>query len=253
MLVDATDLTSWAKRRDAQGMLPQIIRRLVHATVERVVRSGFRAGEGVQMPGWDGVVVVEEGNAFVPDATSAWELGTSTDVKGKADGDYEKRTAEPGNVDTAKSAFIFVTPKGWRDKESWVACHQAEGKWREVRAYDGDDLEEWLELAPAVHIWLSMQLGKYPEGTQDLGSFWEDWASVTQPAISPDLVLAGRTNVVEEIHAWLASEMGSLAIKAESRDEALATPTHLYDSFEGVEAKRESPVCPQYPGSSLRR
>jgi hypothetical protein len=33
-----------------------------------------------------------------------------------------------------------------------VASKEAEGFCREVRAYDADDLEEWLELAPGVHM-----------------------------------------------------------------------------------------------------
>src|SRR4051812_45747337 len=128
-LADGTDLASWANRLDAQAQLPQLLRRLVLATVGRPLGVSFRAGEGVQLGGWDGVVSVEEGNAFVPAGVSGWEMGTNRDVKAKADGDYEKRTADPGELDASRSAFMFVTPRRWSNKESWVAARASEGVW----------------------------------------------------------------------------------------------------------------------------
>src|SRR5215212_7185818 len=110
-LIDSTDLTLWANRRDAQEMLPRVLRQLVHATVARVERIGFPADEGVQLGGWDGIVRVETGNAYVPDGDSAWELGSNRDVKGKADGDYRKRSLNPLGVEPAETTFIFVTPR----------------------------------------------------------------------------------------------------------------------------------------------
>lgn len=222
ILVDGTDLVSWANRRDAQGLLPQLLRRLVHATVDQVVHVGFPAGEGVQLAGWDGIVVVEHGNAFVPDGASVWELGTNKDVKGKADTDYEKRREKPRGIDPGQSTFIFVTPRRWARKGEWIAARQAEGLWREVRAYDADDLETWLELAPAVHIWLSVLLGKHPEDAVDLGSFWADWSETTRPPTTPELVLSGRGEVVERVHKWVGDPAAPLALQAESQTEALA-------------------------------
>src|SRR4051794_416187 len=110
-LADATDLASWANRLDAQAQLPRLLRRLVLATVERTIGVSFRAGEGVQLGGWDGLVSIEAGNAFVPDGVSSWELGTNRDVKGKADEDYDKRSGDPGDLDPSRSAFVFVTPR----------------------------------------------------------------------------------------------------------------------------------------------
>src|SRR5205814_324317 len=95
-LVNATDLEAWADRRDAQSLLPMLVRRLILATTARVTKIGFRSGEGVQLPGWDGTVAAEAGNAFVPTGTSAWELGTNQNVRSKAIEDYAKRTKNPG-------------------------------------------------------------------------------------------------------------------------------------------------------------
>ncbi len=222
MLVDGTDLMLWANRRDAQGMLPRVLRRLVHATTKQIVRIGFPAGDAVQLGGWDGVVVVQEGNAYVPGGTSVWEVSTRGDVKAKADEDYAKRCKDPLGVETTDATFVSLTARRWGGKTQWVASRQSEGIWREVRAYDADDLEAWLGLAPAVHIWLSILLGKQPEGAMDLASFWADWSETTHPAVTPEFLLSGRAEVAREVQTWLRDPMGAIALQAESREEALA-------------------------------
>lgn len=222
LLVNATDLDLWANRLDCQGLTPQLIRRLVHASVRRVLRMSFRSGEGVHIGGWDGILTVDEGNAFVPDGTSVWEVSTCQDVKSKADEDYDKRTKDPQGVDARESTFVFVTPRRWGGKDAWVAARQTQGVWRKVLAYDADDLEAWLEIAPAVHVWLSILLGRQPEGADDLESFWEDWSKMTQPAVTPEFVLSGRAEVVQRVNAWLREPSVPLALQAESRDEAVA-------------------------------
>ena len=64
---NATDIDQWAERREAQATLPRVIRRLILASVKRIERLHFRSDEGVQFPGWDGIVQVPNGNAYVPD------------------------------------------------------------------------------------------------------------------------------------------------------------------------------------------
>lgn len=221
-LIDATDLNQWANRRDAQGFIPKLLRRLVRATVRRIERIGFPAEEAVQLGGWDGTLKVEEGNEFVPAGQSVWEFGTNRGVKGKADKDYGKRKADPLGLKPEETTYIFVTPRRWGGKGDWVSERQSEGVWREVRAYDADDLEEWLELAPGVHIWLSTLLGKRPEGVGDLSDFWLDWSEATAPSFSPELMISGRTKQADRLRAWLCELPSSITVQAEAREDALA-------------------------------
>lgn len=221
-LIDATDLNAWSNRREAQSLLPRVVRRLVHATSERVKRVGFPADEGVQLGGYDGIVRVGESNAFVPEGASVWELGTNRGVKAKADEDYKKRCDDPLGLDPSETTFVFVTPRRWGGKDDWVAAKEAEGFWREVRAYNADDLEEWLELAPGVHVWLSSRLGKQPEGARDLAGFWAAWSGVTNPPMSPDLVVLGRDSEADQLLEWVRGGPSALTCRAESREEALA-------------------------------
>jgi addiction module HigA family antidote len=221
-LVDATDLVGWADRREAQGQLPRVVRDLVLATVGRAERVVFSADEGVQLPGWDGIVEASQGNAFVPDGLSAWEVGTDKDVRRKANRDYAKRTKNPLGLDPSETTFVFVTPRYWSKKREWAAEKQAEGVWREVRVYDAEDLETWLEFAPGVHVRLSTLTGKHPEGADALRTFWEGWAGVTEVPMSAELVISGRNEEAERVLQWLRGRPSSLALRAESKEEAIA-------------------------------
>ena len=221
-LIDASDINQWANRNTAAFALPQLLRRLVVTTIEKVNFISFAAGDGALLGGWDGRLDVDEGNAFVPDGKSVWELGRNKDVKGKADDDYDKRKANSLGYVPAETTFIFVTPRRWGGKDSWVTDRNAEGFWKEVRAYDADDLETWLESSPNTHIWLSILLGKHPESAVDITHYWEEWSGVTNPQLSPDLVISGRNEVTKQIYEWLQSPASTLTLKADSKDEAIA-------------------------------
>ena len=222
VLVSATDIEWWANRRDAQEVLPQLIRRLIYATVPRIVQLEFRGDEGIQLGGWDGILKVELGHAFVPCGVSVWELSSEKAIKGKADDEYKKRTANPLGITPSEASFVFVTTRRWAKKSQWAMDRQREGVWRDVRAFDADDLETWLEMAPAVHVWFSMHLGKRPHGATDAETYWRDWAGATRPAMSPDLVLAGRQTVLDHIHRWIEDPAQTLTLKAETQAEAIA-------------------------------
>ena len=101
--------------------------------------------------------------------------------------------------------YVTVTLRGWQGKETWEAERRAEGFWKNVVAYDADDLEQWLELAPAVHLWLAGQLESRPDGCSDLETSWADWAAKTDPPTPPALLLAGRQDVAQTILEWVKS------------------------------------------------
>ena len=64
--IDSTDLSRWAERRDAQARLPVLLRRLVFATSDDLSAVSFPAGDAVALGGWDGTVVANRANAYVP-------------------------------------------------------------------------------------------------------------------------------------------------------------------------------------------
>ena len=221
-LANAADLAQWANRLDAQGLLPKLIRRLILATSSDITRIGVRSEEGIRYPGFDGIIEAGKGNAFVPTGLSVWEMGVNQDPKGKAEGDYTKRTEDPLGVDPLQTTFVFVTPRRWPGKEDWVEDKRISGTWRDVQVLDADDLETWLELAPAVHTWISRLLGKDPGDTQALDTFWADWREATEPPLSTELIIAGRDEAAQCIAHHLQGPPGVLTVRADAQDEALA-------------------------------
>jgi hypothetical protein len=228
-LVDARDLERWANSRRAQEQLPGLVRRLIHATTSTAAHIGLPAGDAVQQGGYDGVVVVSETHHAVPEGMSVWELGVSANPRAKANEDYEKRKREQpvsdvGPVDPATTTFVFVTPRRWNAKGAWAEERRAEGFWRDVRVLDVDDLEGWLEQAPATHVWLSTLLGRRPVGADDLEAVWQDWSESTTPPLSPALMFAGRESSRDAISAWFTGARAepTLGVESESPEATVA-------------------------------
>jgi len=157
----------------------------------------------------------------VPAGVSGWELGVEKSVLGKANGDYEKRSDAPDGLNPSESAFVFVTPRWFRDKAKWTRECRAKGPWREIRAYDCDDLMTWLEHAPAVHVWLSMLLGKMPEGVRSLDEAWTGWSEASDPPLPTALTLGGRDQAAATVAEWLTGPAELHVIRADSPEEAL--------------------------------
>ena len=222
-LCDGTDLVAWASRRESQSLLPLLIRRLIRATATPETEFRIRTGDGVHLPGWDGIVQADEGSRYVPADASGWEMSVAMRPKTAADTNWTKRTRDPAPLTPEDSAFVFVTPRRWPDKDKWVGEKIRQGPWRDVRVYDADDLAAWLEEAPAIHTWLSIEIGKIPPGTNDLESYWNRWSGETRPALTPAVLLSSRDKPVAEMHRRLSDLSGqTLVVQAESREEAVA-------------------------------
>lgn len=220
---DPSEIANWAETPDAKYQLPVLLRRLIMATVPMPSLLELPGGSSVNMPGWDGLLTIETGNAWVPPGKSAWELSCEKNYKRKANQDYDKRTANPKGVEMNDTTFMFVTPRKWNDKQNWEQAHREKGQWCNVRVLNADDLVAWLEQAPAVAMWFAKMIGKLPEtGYLPLNEWWENWSSSSDPKISPELVIAGRQDQVQIIADWLTNKPASLYIQGRTRDEAIA-------------------------------
>ena len=222
-LCDGTDLVVWAGRRESQSLLPLVVRRLIRATAIGVTEFHVRTGEGVHLQGWDGIVQNDVGTPFVPTGASGWEMSVADSPKTKARKDLENRSGDSRPLTPGDATFVFVTLRRWAGKEVWAQEQTVAGPWRRVRVLDADDVAAWLEEAPAVHTWLSIQIGKIPPGTNDLEAYWNEWSGATGPALTPEFVLSGRDQAVAEMLRRLSDVSGqAFAIRAESREEAIA-------------------------------
>jgi hypothetical protein len=216
-LVPSLKLEQWADSLSARALLPQLLRRLVHATLEpsAIKRAQFPSGEGVQRPDEDGLTETTAGNAKVPVGSAAWEIGCDKGIKGKAEDDFGKRTPN------AHTTFVFVTPRKWTKKQDWCDEKRNLGLWSEVIAYDSADLEEWLELAPAVDIWLAHEIGLKPPGVCDLATHWKNLAASLRLPLAPPFVLSDRKEAATTFREWLHGPASALALEAPSPAEVV--------------------------------
>jgi len=220
-LITIGDLTRWASRRDSQAALPALIGRLARA--DAPISIHFPSDDAVVFPGWDGVTDSPFATDYVPAGKAGWEIGTQRDgIAGKATEDYDKRTADPGDIIPAQSTFIFVALRPWAEAAKWAREKRALGAWKDVRAYDGTDLVHWLESNPAVGQWLATYLDKRPPGTHQLEEVWEEWSHATERPLTTDLVLSDRDEDAKALLLWLRQEPEAIALQAATSDEVLA-------------------------------
>lgn len=241
--ITATELKQWADRREFQGFLPELIRRLVHATAGSPERVDFPCGDSVQIGGWDGIVETSSGMQFVPTGTSGWELGCDKTPKSKANRDYDNRKKDSLDLVPASTTFVFVTPRNFKSRSTWCKAKKAEGHWAEVRALDADDMEQWLALAPHVAVWLAVKMGKCPPNIITLDEFWEGWQARTVPALNSAVVLAGRERESGEIHDWVNEPPKTITVQAETEDEAIAFFSAALDTLPEDRRKDHAARC----------
>ena len=221
--IDASEIARWATRPEASQQLPTLVRRLILATVPTASLLDMPDGSSVYLYGWDGKLTVPHGNPWVPSETSAWEFSTQANPTRKANEDYEKRTKDPLSIDASNATFVFLTPRRWPAKQKWETARRNEHRWADVKALDARDLAAWLEQAPAVAAWFARLTGQLPaDGYIPLDEWWERWALAAQPSITPDLVVAGRTQATGELAKWAQAPASSYYLQAHTKDEAIA-------------------------------
>jgi len=233
--IDSTDLRSWANRRDCQETLPHLVRKLIRATSNTIQSIKFPSGESVLLGGWDGILEVTEETDYLPAGTSLWEFGASKDPKGKADDDYAKRSANPLGFDPAESTFIFVTPRLWQNGDDWVTEKKRDGIWKDIKVYNSETLEEWIETAPTVGSWLAKHIGKYPQGgIQPTDDFWEEWASGAKIRLNTEILLGGRKAEQDKL-IELCKPSSIISVQGISREESLAFIISCFKSNQDIE------------------
>jgi hypothetical protein len=219
--------------RDSQEHLPELIRRLL-AETSGITEISMRSGDGVALGGWDGIAE-STGSAFLPAGRLAFEMGVSPKVKAKAARDYMNRVQrEPQDC-----IFVFVTPRRWRDKDSWSAQRRAEGNFRDVKVLDADDLEGWLKTAPAAHYWISEHLGLQPRDARTIGEWWRRFQEQTKPSLPVGLFLAGRDELARQLRARVHDRPSLTTIQSESAEDCLA---FVYGALEAVESDDSTTV-----------
>ena len=129
LTVTSDELQKWADKYSAKAEFPQLIRRLIWATCSEIRKLDFSGDEDIYLSGFDGIVDCGQGNHIVPNGLSVWELSTEKDVTSKANDDYDKRTQDPGLIDSSKASFIFATPRRWSKGKDWETEKTGNNEW----------------------------------------------------------------------------------------------------------------------------
>ena len=220
----ANDIEEWfTKNNHARALFAVFLRILIHSTGRGLQKVDFPGNDDAERPGWDGLVESSSGTPWIPSGASGWEFGVNANVNGKADGDFAKRVQLIDSAERANITFVFVTPRRWHNKTAWVAKKKSENLWKDVRAYDSSDLEQWMEQSLVAQTWFANQMNRPSVGVRTLDRCWNDWANVTIPALHPSFFAMAIEASYDKVKSFLEKDSAdSFMVKADSVEEALA-------------------------------
>lgn len=229
LAINANSIEHWANQSiSARTRLSVLLRTLVLSTNNNITKIDFPGNDDAQRPGWDGYIETTSPTPWIPEGRSGWEFGTNVGIKQKADSDFAKSIEAHSAEERAKITFIFVTPRRWAGKVRWIAAQQKKQVWKEVRAYDSSDLEQWLAQSLAGQTWFANETHMPATGVRSLDQCWNDWANIAEPPLPAGLFNSALAATNRTILARLTSlPDGPTFIAADSTDEALAYISQL--------------------------
>ena len=143
------------QRRYSEGLLPEIIKRLINCSGAEVDGLRIPDGDDVWAPDYDGIVSAKVESRYITAGKSVWEFSCSSDSLAKIESDFEKRTENSLDIDKANTTFYLVVPKIWAYAKAiseWETEHRE--KWKNVIVYDATILCDWINSELAVAAWL---------------------------------------------------------------------------------------------------
>jgi len=235
--IKAKDIERWADGMSSQSELPLLIRWLISRTVDEkyIDEIEFRAYDSVQGQGADGRLNCKIKTIHIPKGYSIWELtnqgGILTYKNGKADKDFKARTDKNVGYQPNKSTFVFVTGRKCDSKHDWKDSTKKQNKkrinkkkiWKNIRFYDANDLEQWLESDLIVSWKIATNILKiYNPSIESLERYGKIWSDIKQCKITCDIVLTDRKAASDAIKHFLEGEPKKINITASNIDEAIA-------------------------------
>ena len=234
MNLTENQLDEWvrANARDAQGVIVELVWRLVSASSPQPRERRFPLGDSIGQHGPDGFLDANVAfDPFVPEGCSFWEIGTGLRAGDKATDDYRILSADVEGYIRRESTFVFVTPlSGRRDWEytwkeeaqsSWIEDRRQRGEWRDVRVIDGTKLIDWLRHFPAVGLWLAKETIGTP--ALQLETPEQRWSLVRTfgepPPLMPILFLSNREEACKRLQEVIAGTVTQLKLETRFPDQ----------------------------------
>lgn len=206
-LVEAAHLINASNDPTFALRFPRLLGNLVLASLtETPAHIRFPSDDSGQIHGLDGSLLCVGAAPYVPAGSSVWEIKTSAKPRQDAAADYSKRKKQFSAEQAKEITFVFVTSRHWpgkgEDITQWCAKRNAEGHFKEVRAYDATQVVQWLHQHPVVGLFAARQSLRTvaPNFDADLISdFVSKFENSFDPPIPPDLVLCGRDHLAQDI------------------------------------------------------
>jgi addiction module HigA family antidote len=222
--IKGNEIEEWAKNNiSARTRLAVFLRTLVNSTGIELTESDFPGNDDGERAGWDGYTEAGQGTSWIPAGKTGWEFGVNEKPKPKADKDFTKSVIATPEVDRLNTTFVFVTPRKWDAKDTWAAERRDEGVWKDVRAYDRSDLEQWLEQSIPAQAWFANETGRPESKVRSLDKAWRDWTGVATPPMSVRLFDTAIDAGEQTLDRYLSNKPSRpLVIVADSTNEALA-------------------------------
>jgi len=213
-LVTENRLDEWVRgnSRDAQGVIVELVWRLVAASCPKPRERHFHLADSIGQHGPDGVLEVDLSfEPFVPEGRSYWQIGTGLKARDKATQDYNGLTKAIPKEIRIDATFVFVTPlSGRRDWEytwkkdaqaTWPEDRRKRGEWKDVRIIDGTKLIDWVHQFPAVELWLAQKVSGVPaEHIEIPEQSWSVVRSIGEPPpLTTGLFLVNRDEATAKL------------------------------------------------------
>lgn len=238
--IKAVDIETWVERNiPARTRLPVLLRTLVNSTGKDITKIEFPGNDDAERPGWDGYIDSSQPTPWIPAGLSGWEFGTNKDIIGKADSDFAKSVKATTKSERSLTTFVFVTPRHWSGRDDWLKKNKAKGQWKDVRAYDSSDLEQWIEQSVAAQAWFANETLRPSRGVRSLDKCWSDWADVANPPLAGSLFAPAIDGGKRTLLSRLSKQPEApTLIAADSVEEALAFLAQLFGPAGGDELER---------------
>ncbi|GGH24962.1 hypothetical protein GCM10007423_08830 [Dyadobacter endophyticus] len=247
--ITSSEIDVWASRIVARFRLAVFLRTLVNSTGSGLTHVDFPGNDDSERPGPDGLVIAREETQWIPKGNSYWEFGCNEDPNVKAKKDYEKSVRLIEIEERQNSTFIFVTPRRWQGKVKWINDHKNGPHWRNVRAYDASDLEQWVAQSIPGQTWFADETKRPESKTRSLDKCWIEWAKHSTPSLVEDFFNDSVNIFKKKIVEILTQDPREpIIVKADSIEEALGFLSCLFSENTDLFRFRDKVVVFDKPG-----
>ena len=221
-IITENRLDDWVRGNSekAQGVIVELIERLVAASTPYPKERRFPLGDSIGQSGPDGILDTDSGYPpFIPIGKSIWEIGTNDKPQNKATSDYNSRTQSESVGARKNTCLILVTPlsgrRGWSSdsQNKWLSKKRKRKEWKNVHIIDGTKLVDWLHYFPSVLLWLAGELGHLPNDLQTPEQQWEILKKIGYPPhLIPDVFLVNRDEACTKMKEVISGHINQLQI-----------------------------------------